>query len=120
MAKPDKDIAELTRLLGHTRAPYRALRHQGGLAHPAPAPRRSGLPRYAIAASLVLAVAVSALVSLAPTTGPDARRSPLAVPTLDTPPLSLRPGGMPSIARPTPARPRTAGFPPRRPARSNG
>ncbi|MEO1493433.1 MAG: hypothetical protein AAFV19_14860 [Pseudomonadota bacterium] len=92
MRDDDRDIAELDRLLGGTTAAYRALRHQGALPVGQPHDsRRWHIGRYAVAATVLIAV-VGAAAVIAPQflrSGDHPYR--FAMPSHVTAPLSLRP-----------------------------
>ncbi len=97
MRDSDKDLEELERLLGHAKADYRALRHRGNLAaRPAKAGRTPPSRRYAIAASMLVAVAAIAFgaIELGGGSGvTPTKPSRLAISRPAAIPLSLRPAG---------------------------
>ena len=127
MRGSDQDLDELERLFGQARADYRALRHRGAFPlRPKARPRFIPRPAYAIAATVLVALATATLATLLiQTPAPDAplRPSRLAISAPPAPPLSLRPDGH-GPSRLTIDRPRLAGNQilrlPRRPSRTNG
>ena len=132
MHETDKDIETLERLLGGAKTDYRALRHDRPLetrraAPRAPAPRPTPLRRYALAASVLLAVAALAVTVVEQSWQPDptaGRPSPLALSRPAGPSLSLQPDRpwRTSLAIDRPRSPGTTiGLRlPRRPSRANG
>ena len=117
----DTDIDELEALLGRAKPAYEALRHETPLdPDRAVEPPRRHLRRYAIAASVVLAVSAIAYDLILPTASGPASR--LAFERPQSVPLTLRPAGH-AFAQLTVSRPRpgpTRLRLPRRPAGSNG
>ena len=128
MHETDKDIETLERLLGGAKTDYLALRHDRPLAAPrAPAPRPLPLRRYALAASVLLAVAALAVTVVEQARQPEptaGRTSPLAFSRPAVPSLSLQPDRpwRTSLAIDRPRSPGTTiGLRlPRRPSRANG
>lgn len=93
MRETDQNLQDLTPLLGDAVADYRALRHRGALpAAPMRRPLRQRVGLYAVAASVLLAVAVVALGALDPGMRAD---NPMrfAMPRAAAAPLTLRPAG---------------------------
>ncbi len=91
----DNDLEDLDHLLGHAKADYRALRHQGGLdKHRAKTSWSAPLRRYAIAASMLVAALAVAFFAIELDGGLEpepAKPSRLAISRPAEIPLSLRP-----------------------------
>lgn len=121
MTERDSDIEELNRLLGHTKAEYRALRHDGPM--PVAERRRSPrLGRYAAAATVLLALGVATLGTLDHLASLAAERpSRLSMPAPAAAPLSLRPRAVAGQRAMAPRARISVDFRlPRRPMRSAG
>lgn len=92
MRDDDRDIEELDRLLGGTKAAYRALRHEGDLRLDRPRPVRGWhAGHYAVAATVLVAVLGTAAVFTPVMMGRGETPYRFAMPAPATAPLSFRP-----------------------------
>ena len=122
MTTQDDDIAELSRLLGHTKGAYEGLRHSEALEEPVAQKSARRMPRVlAVAASIAVVAAILGMLPLAPGDTPsEGNHTRLTLPSPAAMPSTVNANAFAKLSSVLPNKPFTLGFStPRRPNRDH-